>query len=145
MQKKKRTTSSRQARRANRDTEIAEMQRLRKEASNVEAYADANKFSELPLSGKTQVGLTSSHFVVMTGIQRATIPLALSGRDILGAAKTGSGKTLAFLIPVLERLYREGWTAQDGLGALVLSPTRELVQKVFVLFYNYMLLGSADL
>lgn len=144
MQRKKKTTNHRQARRANRDAEVAEMQRLRKEADNVSAYAEATKFSELPLSAKTQGGLTSSHFVVMTGIQRATIPLALSGRDILGAAKTGSGKTLAFLIPVLERLYREGWTAQDGLGALVLSPTRELVSQTLpILYYN--ILGCADI
>lgn len=49
------------------------------------------------------------------------------GKDILGAARTGSGKTLAFLIPVLERLYRKGWTKLDGVGALIISPTRELV------------------
>jgi ATP-dependent RNA helicase DDX10/DBP4 len=36
----------------------------------------------------------------MTDIQRKALPLALKGRDILGAAKTGSGKTLAFIIPV---------------------------------------------
>ncbi len=67
----------------------------------------------------------------MTDIQKKTLPLALAGKDVLGAAKTGSGKTLAFLIPVLERLYLEGWTAQDGLGALVLSPTRELALQIF--------------
>jgi superfamily II DNA/RNA helicase len=36
----------------------------------------------------------------MTDIQRASLPHALCGRDVLGAAKTGSGKTLAFIIPV---------------------------------------------
>lgn len=43
----------------------------------------------------------------MKPIQYATIPHALAGRDILGAARTGSGKTLAFLVPLLEKLYRE--------------------------------------
>lgn len=85
------------------------------------------KFSELPISSKTLAGLTAAHFMVMTDIQKKTIPVALSGKDLLGAAKTGSGKTLAFLVPILERLFTEGWTSQDGLGALVLSPTRELV------------------
>lgn len=55
---------------------------------------------------------------------------ALAGRDILGAARTGSGKTLAFLIPLLERLYRAGWSPLDGLGALVIAPTRELAVQV---------------
>src|SRR5688572_6621963 len=52
-------------------------------------------------------------------------------RDILGAAKTGSGKTLAFLIPVLDKLYRLRWDIEDGLGALIISPTRELALQIF--------------
>ena len=36
----------------------------------------------------------------MTAVQKAALPHALAGKDVLGAAKTGSGKTLAFLIPV---------------------------------------------
>jgi ATP-dependent RNA helicase DDX10/DBP4 len=64
-------------------------------------------------------------------VQRAAIPLALKGRDILGAAKTGSGKTLAFLVPVLEKLYHAKWTEYDGLGALIISPTRELAVQIF--------------
>lgn len=59
------------------------------------------------------------------------MPLALKGSDILGAAKTGSGKTLAFIIPVLEKLYRAQWTEFDGLGALIISPTRELAAQIF--------------
>jgi ATP-dependent RNA helicase DDX10/DBP4 len=41
-------------------------------------------------------------------------------------ARTGSGKTLSYLIPVVEKLYNERWTQEDGLGALILVPTREL-------------------
>lgn len=66
-----------------------------------------------------------------TEIQKQTIGLALQGKDVLGAAKTGSGKTLAFLIPVLECLYRQQWTSDDGLGALIISPTRELAYQTF--------------
>ncbi|MEE6472798.1 hypothetical protein FKM82_009730 [Ascaphus truei] len=57
--------------------------------------------------------------------------LALQGKDVLGAAKTGSGKTLAFVIPALECLYRQQWTADDGLGVLIISPTRELAYQTF--------------
>lgn len=67
----------------------------------------------------------------MTPIQKQSLLYSLCRRDILGAAKTGSGKTLAFLIPVLERLYLENWTVRDGLGALILSPTRELALQIF--------------
>ena len=89
------------------------------------------KFSQLPISQETLAGLEASHFESLTDIQARAIPLALKGRDVLAAAKTGSGKTLAFLIPVLERLYRDQFTEYDGLGALVIAPTRELAIQIF--------------
>ncbi|KAF2267017.1 DEAD-domain-containing protein [Lojkania enalia] len=89
-------------------------------------------FTDLPLSEPTKQGLKSSHFAVMTDIQAKAIPLALKGYDILGAAKTGSGKTLAFIVPVLENLYRLQHVGMDaGLGALIISPTRELAIQIF--------------
>ena len=69
----------------------------------------------------------SAYYTKLTDIQSRALPLALKGKDVLGAARTGSGKTLAFLIPVLEVLLRKKWGPNDGLGALVISPTRELV------------------
>jgi superfamily II DNA/RNA helicase len=89
-------------------------------------------FHELPLSDRTKRGLKDGNFVEMTEIQRTSLGLSLAGRDILGAAKTGSGKTLAFLIPVLEILYRQKWSTVDGLGALIISPTRELVRRLIL-------------
>ncbi|XP_056302640.1 probable ATP-dependent RNA helicase DDX10 [Danio aesculapii] len=102
----------------------------------VDKYSEINpkeavKFSDFPLSKKTLKGLLEAQYRQPTEIQRQTIGFALQGRDVLGAAKTGSGKTLAFLIPVLECLYREQWTAMDGLGALIISPTRELAYQTF--------------
>ncbi|RAH76322.1 putative DEAD box RNA helicase [Aspergillus japonicus CBS 114.51] len=88
-------------------------------------------FADLPLSEPTASGLASSHYKTLTDIQSRAISHALKGRDVLGAAKTGSGKTLAFLVPILENLYRRQWAEQDGLGALVLSPTRELAIQIF--------------
>ena len=89
------------------------------------------KFKDMPLSTPTQRGLAAARFKELTAIQRATIPHALCGRDVLGAAKTGSGKTLAFVIPVLEILFRQKWGRQDGLGGLVIAPTRELAMQIF--------------
>jgi ATP-dependent RNA helicase DDX10/DBP4 len=94
-------------------------------------FATARKFDDLPLSQATKDSLRDAKYITMTAIQRAAIPHALCSRDILGAAKTGSGKTLAFLIPLVDRLYRLQWSKLDGLGALIISPTRELALQIF--------------
>ncbi|XP_058797143.1 probable ATP-dependent RNA helicase DDX10 isoform X2 [Phymastichus coffea] len=94
------------------------------------------KFTDLPLSSQTQKGLKDNGYVNLTDIQRQSIGLALAGKDILGAAKTGSGKTLAFLIPVIELMYCKQWTRLDGLGALIITPTRELALQIFETLRN---------
>ena len=58
----------------------------------------------------------------------------MADRDILGASRTGSGKTLAYLIPMIEKLYINKWSPLDGLGAIVLLPTRELAMQVFEVY-----------
>ncbi|MCI20106.1 DEAD-box ATP-dependent RNA helicase 32-like [Trifolium medium] len=63
-------------------------------------YAGVARFEQLPISKNIKKALIRSKFVSMTDIQRASLPHALCGRDVLGASKTGSGKTLAFIIPV---------------------------------------------
>ncbi|KAF9824370.1 hypothetical protein SFRURICE_002032 [Spodoptera frugiperda] len=88
-------------------------------------------FKDFPLSQKTLKGLKENHYVTPTEIQKQAIGYALQGKDILGAAKTGSGKTLAFLIPILENLFCKKWTRLDGVGALVISPTRELAYQIY--------------
>ncbi|KAK0119795.1 ATP-dependent RNA helicase dbp4 [Cadophora gregata] len=104
---------------------------LQKAIEELDPKAEVKDFSDLPLSQLTASGLEASHFKTLTDIQSKAVPLALKGKDILGAAKTGSGKTLAFLLPVLENLYRQKWTELDGLGALIISPTRELATQIF--------------
>lgn len=91
-------------------------------------------------------GLRKAFFVNMTDIQRESIPVSLKGKDVLAAAPTGSGKTLAFLVPILELLYHQKWGPSDGLGALVISPTRELVYSYFLqLRCSDAVLGSPDI
>ncbi|KAJ1679307.1 ATP-dependent RNA helicase dbp4, partial [Spiromyces aspiralis] len=116
-----------------REKELRSIQELEDRAAEFYREPDesANLFSNLPISTKTLKALSKSNYVEMTEIQKKALPLALARKDVLGAAKTGSGKTLAFLIPVLEILYREKWTPLDGLGALVISPTRELALQIF--------------
>jgi len=60
-------------------------------------------------------------------IQEQTIPLALSGQDIIGQAKTGTGKTFGFGLPIIQRL---GLSPEPGVKVLVVVPTRELCVQV---------------
>jgi len=60
-------------------------------------------------------------------IQEQTIPVALSGQDIIGQARTGTGKTLGFGLPLLQKL---GTDPAPGVKALVVVPTRELAIQV---------------
>ncbi len=70
-------------------------------------------------------GIIALGWESLTEVQRDTIPLARSGRDVIGQARTGSGKTAAFGLPILERCQPTG-----ELQGLVLAPTRELAQQV---------------
>ncbi|MEE6261155.1 DEAD/DEAH box helicase [Plantactinospora sonchi] len=63
-------------------------------------------------------------------IQRATLPDALAGRDVLGRGQTGSGKTLAFGLPVLARMAAGPKARPNHPRALILVPTRELAMQV---------------
>ena len=91
----------------------------------------SKSFSSLNLSENTQKAIEEMGFTQMTEIQSRGIPPALTGRDILGAAKTGSGKTLAFLLPAVEFLCRLKFKPRNGTGVLVISPTRELALQIF--------------
>src|SRR5689334_19565217 len=84
-------------------------------------------FSEFEISPSLKEQLSCAGFVKPTPVQAAAIPPGVEGKDVLATAQTGTGKTLAFLIPILERLLRDG---TDGIAALVLVPTRELAMQV---------------
>lgn len=99
-------------------------------------YSDINVknitlFTDFPLSTKTIRGLKDNNYKTPTAIQRESIGYSLQGKDVLGAAITGSGKTLAFLVPVLENLFLKKWSRMDGVGAIIISPTRELSYQIF--------------
>lgn len=111
------------------ELEKDELKDLRSKIEGV--LEEVDEFSSLPISNRTKKGLTDAHFVKLTDIQKCSLPLALSHYDLEVTARTGSGKTLAFLIPILESLYLRSWGPMDGLGALILSPTRELALQTF--------------
>jgi ATP-dependent RNA helicase DeaD len=71
-----------------------------------------------------------------TPVQRETIPLLLSKRDVLGQAATGTGKTAAFALPMLQRLVEDEAAKKQTCG-LVLVPTRELAMQVSEAIHKY--------
>lgn len=79
-------------------------------------------FTELGVKPEILKAVEDMGFEEPTPIQKAAIPTALTGKDLIGQAQTGTGKTAAFGIPILERIDISG----KGPQAVVLSPTREL-------------------
>jgi superfamily II DNA/RNA helicase len=88
-------------------------------------------FSTLGLHSSLLETLATLGYSEPTAVQRAAIPAALAGTDLLVSSQTGSGKTAAFMLPALQRLVAAP-PASRGLGPriLVLAPTRELALQV---------------
>ena len=95
-----------------------------KKKEKIEKKAKSGGFESLNLCSNVFRGVKRKGYRVPTPIQRKTMPLILSGADVVAMARTGSGKTAAFLIPMLERLQQH--VSQSGVRALILSPTRDL-------------------
>ncbi|XP_010537323.1 PREDICTED: putative DEAD-box ATP-dependent RNA helicase 29 [Tarenaya hassleriana] len=89
--------------------------------------AKSGGFESLNLSPNVYRGIKQKGYRVPTPIQRKTMPIILSGADVVAMARTGSGKTAAFLVPMLEKL-KEHMT-QGGVRGLILSPTRDLAEQ----------------
>lgn len=84
-------------------------------------------FSELQIEQDIVDALASKGIIEPFPIQQQTIPLALTGQDIIGQAKTGTGKTFGFGLPLIQRI---GADPGPGVKALVVVPTRELAVQV---------------
>ncbi len=90
-------------------------------------------FRALGLTAPLLQALDDVGYETASPIQAETIPLLLSGRDVLGQAQTGTGKTAAFALPILARLKPAAGAPQ----ALILVPTRELAIQVAEAFQRY--------
>jgi len=82
-------------------------------------------FSAWDLKSELQEGITNLGWEFATQVQKETIPIALTGKDVIGQARTGSGKTAAFGLPTMNACQPTG-----ELQALILTPTRELANQV---------------
>lgn len=102
-------------------------------AAPMEPAAPTNGFGLLALEGRLVETLASLGYEQPTPIQAETIPLLLSGRDVLGQAQTGTGKTAAFALPMIQRID----ASLRKVQVLVLAPTRELAIQVADAFERY--------
>ena len=79
-------------------------------------------FKELGLVPEIMKAIEDMGFEEPTPIQKASIPAAMEGKDLIGQAQTGTGKTAAFGIPLVQMIDPE----DERVQAIVLCPTREL-------------------
>lgn len=86
-------------------------------------------FEALGLNDRLVQGILATGYTTPTEIQSRAIPIALTGKDIIGSAHTGTGKTAAFVLPILHTLAQRE-TKSQHIHALILTPTRELAQQI---------------
>jgi ATP-dependent RNA helicase RhlE len=90
-----------------------------------------SEFQSLGLAASLIEALNRAALTEPTPIQSQAIPLALAGHDVLGLAQTGTGKTFAFGLPLIHHLLSaQGKPAPKSARALILAPTRELVNQI---------------
>ncbi len=114
---------------------------------------ETKTFADLGLSPKVQAAITAAGYTIPTPIQAAAIPVAVTGRDVLGIAQTGTGKTASFVLPMISRL-ETGRARARMPRSLIMAPTRELATQVAQSFEKYgvnhkldvaLLIGGTDM
>jgi ATP-dependent RNA helicase RhlE len=84
-------------------------------------------FETFSLDSRLMTGIRRAQYGAPTPIQKAAIPVALTGRDLIGTAQTGTGKTAAFVLPILQRMLAG---ERGRTRALIITPTRELAAQI---------------
>ncbi len=97
-------------------------------------------FDSLPLDDRLRKAVAHVGWSSPSLVQAKALPLAMQGKDVLCRARTGSGKTGAYALPILQKILEfQGFNAgtkmdRKGPSAVVLVPTRELVEQVRQVF-----------
>jgi len=99
----------------------------------METSSAPHPFEQLGIIPPVVEVLRNIGYETPTAIQSSSIPVLLSGRDLLGQAQTGTGKTGAFALPLLSMIELDRRSPQ----VLVLTPTRELAIQVAEAFQTY--------
>lgn len=84
-----------------------------------------NTFADFKLCNEIQNNIKKRNYIIPTPIQDQTINILIEGRDIIGLANTGTGKTAAFLLPLINKVFRD-----RSEKVLIIAPTRELAIQI---------------
>lgn len=84
-----------------------------------------HSFNDFPISDVIKQNIKRKGYLTPTPIQDQSIEPIIAGRDVIGVTNTGMGKTAAFLIPIVDRLYKN-----PNDRALIVAPTRELAMQI---------------
>lgn len=95
-------------------------------ALEIVPYVPTHVFTDFALNAVLQDNIAHIGYAAPSAVQDQAIPIALTGRDVIGLANTGTGKTAAFILPILEKL--NGDERRDSV--LIMAPTRELAQQI---------------
>lgn len=96
--------------------------------SNTEVSADyipQHKFEDFPIEEQLKKNILFKNYSCPTPIQDKAIPVILEGKDIIGIANTGTGKTAAFLIPLIQKVFKN-----RNEKVLIVVPTHELALQI---------------
>ncbi|KNE54112.1 hypothetical protein AMAG_00115 [Allomyces macrogynus ATCC 38327] len=114
------------------DTAVQDFRRSHRiKVDGVDVPAPIQSFRDLrdtyTIRDRVARNVRAAGYVTPTPIQMQAIPLILRGRDVLACAPTGSGKTLAYVLPIVHQLVEP---SKEGVRALIVAPTRELVLQI---------------
>ncbi|CAL1587848.1 unnamed protein product [Knipowitschia caucasica] len=106
-------------------------QKLNLKVSGAAPPKPCTSFAHFSFDEQLMHQIRKSEYTQPTPIQCQGVPIALSGRDMIGIAKTGSGKTAAFIWPMLVHIMdQKELQPGDGPIAIIVCPTRELCQQI---------------
>lgn len=99
---------------------------------NTEIYTNKHVFEDFDISKELKDLIHKHGYTTPTPIQDQAIPVALTGRDVIGIANTGTGKTAAFLIPLINKVIKN-----RSEKVLIIAPTRELALQINDEFFAF--------
>lgn len=113
---------------------IHSMNSTKQDSAPAEEYVSKNAktFAEFALDDAIKLNIAAKKYTTPTPIQDQAIPPILEGRDIIGIANTGTGKTAAFLLPLIQKVWKN-----PNEKVFIVTPTRELAVQIQAELQDY--------